>query len=220
MIECLPRKLGYDTRGAFRTRWHYRTDHKLEDIEASGDEYWIPVSYQLRPGDIIEVEDHEFAWWYEIFVIDANPHAETRAEKVVTEIRNPVKTRDPERLIERDLKAEAERLAAEERQREMELARDEAAERQAEHERKSAERNAEEFSEKDAEIERRANALELRPVVKWRGPHHKFAVLAYDVTVSKGYEFKESAHAALDNGDIAEEIAEARAAWISNNKVN
>ena len=39
--------------GQWRTDFHYRTEHTLQEILDAGDDYWLPCASMLKPGDQI-----------------------------------------------------------------------------------------------------------------------------------------------------------------------
>ena len=77
-----------------------------------------------------------------------------------------------------------------------------------------AKEEAEQKQRDRQKIEDKFDTMEKKPVPKWRGPHNKWCVMAYDQVVEIGFATKEAAQAQINSGRFNDSIAHYRAMFI------
>ncbi len=180
MLKCNPSLFRQHVAGAYRTDWHYRSTHLLKDILEAGDDYWLPVVNLMRTGDEIIVESDQMSWryWLSVRMASMSP-----VPRVSVQMLNPLDINNGVQIFSMEAEDEKEEAL------EVEKAR---VEQQARHRQ---------------ETETRLVDENHKPSVKWRGPNHKWTIMAYDRPAKHGFESQEEAQSAIDNGDADAEIA-------------
>lgn len=218
-LEVITPRFRIDVNGAWRTRWHYRTTHEMQDVLDAGDRYWLRVADMVQPGDTIEVEDENLAWMFEVSVVSTKTSgAASEAEIIVTlPIGAPV-IRDQMGLDRRAAEAEGREREIKEREARAYQERIESDRRQAEAVAAAAAANEAEQAAIKGDVNARADDPENQPAVAWKGPKAKWSITAFGSMAAKGFETKGEAEIAKARGDADAEIEKLRAAWVENNK--
>ena len=74
MISCEIRNFRVHSQGGWRTDWHYRTSHQLQEILEAGDDYWNDTANLTRANDEILVEADDLSWRYKLIVRASQQH--------------------------------------------------------------------------------------------------------------------------------------------------
>lgn len=189
--------------GAFRGEYHYRTTHEPAAILEAGDGYFQHIAHMVQPGDIALIEDEQIRWSFSVIFISADP--------LVVQVDSELTWRDArgmQRLAEKEAeraqavidkdKADLDAQIEADKQTQQKLVEERAAARQL-------------VADRAAELEAKADEAGVVEI-KWQGKG-KFTVLAYGRKIRGGFDQREDALEALNNGALQTDLTEAREAW-------
>lgn len=186
MLQANSRDLGQHANGRWRTDWHYRTNHSLEQILEIGDKYWAQCVHLLRAGDLIIVEDVALCWQYVVSVRHVDVRSQTIIVKMLhgNQMANGVTIFDAEAMGE--AAAKLQKIKAEEEER----------------------------AKQKADFEEKYDHEEAKPQVVYKGKNKQYTIFGYDMIIKDGFPTKEAASAALEDGSLKDQIEVSRLAYI------